>query len=128
MIVDTGKKALLDLQATGLSVYKWRLFTNNFTIAAGTTVGSLTEAAWTGYNPAVVGTVNAATTSGGVATSTPATNPTFSNTSGSSQTFFGWFLTDATGATLIAAVNLGSQTIANGGTFPLAPSFTDNQA
>lgn len=128
MIVNDGKLKLLDSQATYLSGLVWGLFTNNVTILATTTFAALTEAAWTGYARATVGAVGASSIVSGKATAQPTSQPSFGNGSGSTQTFFGWFLYDASAGKLIAAVNLGSTTLANGGTFPLATVFTDDEA
>jgi len=128
MIVNTGKLVLLGFQLTDLSSCLWALFTNNFTVTNATVLASLVEAAWTGYARQAVGALNAPTLTANVATTTPTTNPTFTNTSGVSQSFYGWMLLDSAGTTLIAAVNLGANTIPDGGLFPLAPTITDNQA
>jgi hypothetical protein len=128
MIVDTGKTKLLSFQLDELAGCKWALFTSNTTIAQGTVVGDLTEAAWGGYVRVTAGTFNTPTLVSHVAVTTPTSNPVFVNTSGGTVTFYGWMLLDSAGTTLIAAVNLGATTIPNGGSFPLAPSVTDNQA
>jgi hypothetical protein len=128
MIVNDGKLKLLDSQDTYLAGLKWGLFATNVTILATTVFGDLTEAAWTGYARVTVGTVPASTIVAGKATTQPNTQPSFGNSSGSTQTFFGWFLLDATATKLVAAVNLGSTTLASGATYPLAAVFTDDEA
>jgi hypothetical protein len=128
MIVDTGKTKLLDLQDAGLAAYKWRLFTNNFTITNATLLTDLTAAAWSGYADVTVGSVPPSTIVGTRASTVPLTPPVFSNLSLTSQTFYGWCLFDPSGAgTLIAAVNIGITTIPAGGTFALTPTITDTQ-
>jgi hypothetical protein len=128
LIVNDGKLQLLGFEIPDLETCLWGLFTNNFTIAPTTVLADLVEAAWTGYARATVGTLAAPSLVSNVAVTTPGTNPTFTNTSGVAQGFFGWFLVDPTGLILMAAVNLGSTTIPDGGIFPLAPTITDNQA
>jgi hypothetical protein len=128
MIVNDGKLKLLDTQATYLAGLVWGLFTSNTTISATTAWAALTEAAWSGYARVTVGTVGASTIVAGKAVSQPTAQPSFGNSSGSTQTFFGWFLYDPSASKLIAAVNLGSTTIANGATFPLSTAFTDDEA
>jgi len=127
-IVNTGKLALLGSELPYLATCYWGLFTSNTVIGDATVLASLTEAAWTGYARQLVGPLNTPTLVSNVATSTPAANPSFSNTSGVTQSFYGWFLVDPTGLILLAAVNLGATSLPTGATFPLAPSVTDNQA
>lgn len=126
MIVNDGKVQLLNAQLSYLSGLVWGLFTSNTTITDTTTFSSLTEAAWTGYSRVTAGTWQTPTIVSNKATSQPNTYPSFGNTSGSNQTFYGWFLYDSSAGKLIAAVNLGSTTLASGGTFPLPPVITDN--
>jgi hypothetical protein len=127
MIVDTGKKVLLDMQLTPLAACYWHLFTNNQTISNTTVLTDLTLAAWTGYNFVNVGTLGASAIISHVAVTLPAANPTFTNGSVSPVTFFGWALTDSGRTTLIAAVNIGSTAIPAGGTYTLSSAITDDQ-
>jgi len=128
VIVNDGKLQLLGFEIPSLETCYWGLFVNNWTVTSATVLADLTEAAWTGYAQVLVGTLAAPSLVSNVAVTTPVTNPTFVNSSGVSQGFYGWFLVDPSQSILIAAVNLGSSTIPNGGIFPLAPSITDNQA
>jgi hypothetical protein len=128
MIVNDGKVLLLDSQRTYLSALYWGLFTSNTTILAATVWSDLTEAVWTGYARVVAGTWGAPTIVSNVAVSTPTAQPTFTNTSGSSQNFYGWFLYDSSAGKLVAAVNVGLTALPNGASYPLAGSITDNQA
>jgi hypothetical protein len=126
MIVNNGKTLLLTQELTYLSGLYWGLFTNNATITDTTTWSALTEAAWTGYARVAVGTCQTPTIVANKAVTQPNSYPSFGNTSGSTQTFYGWFLYDATAGELVAAVNIGSTSIANGATYPLVPTLTLN--
>jgi hypothetical protein len=128
VIVNDGKLKLLDSQASYLAGLAWGLFTNNVTILSTTTFAALTEAAWTGYARVTVGTMSASTIVAGKAAAQPVSQPSFGNTSGSTQTFFGWFLYDASNNKLVAAVNLGSTTLSSGATYPLSAVITDDEA
>ncbi len=119
-LVNGGKTALLDAQASTVAGYYWALFTSNTTITDATVLSDLTEAAWTGYARQLVGSLNVSAISGGRAVATPVANPTFSNGSGGSQTFYVWGLVSASmSGVLLAADNLGVSTIPGGGTFTL---------
>ncbi len=128
MIVNDGKLLLLDSQRTYLAGLYWGLFTNNFTIANATVLANLTAAAWTGYAAVLAGTFGAPTLVSNVAVTVPSAQPIFTNTSGSSQTFYGWYLYDTAATKLVAAVNVGLTTLPNGASYPLSASITDNQA
>jgi hypothetical protein len=128
MIVDTGAIKLLDSQASYLAGLAWALFTSNTTITNATVWTDLTEAAWTGYSRATVGTMGGSSIVGGRAQAAPVTQPVFNNGSGSPQTFFGWALIDpASGPTLIAATNIGSTVIPAGLNYALNAAITDVQ-
>lgn len=129
MIVDEGKIPLLDSQRTYLSTLTWILFTNNFTIAASTNLMNLTEAAWSGYARVTATTWTAPTvpTPGGAAVTNNSTLANFANSSGATVNFYGWALVDYTLGKLIAAVNIGLQSIPDASNYILAPSVTDNQ-
>jgi len=124
MIVNTGAIALLNAQNAFLTSLIWGLFTNNFTITLTTVKTDLTAAAWTGY--AVVSSLTFSTpvivASKAVSYGTP--NPMFGNSSGSSQTFYGWYCYTS-GGDLVAAVNIGITSLANGGTYVLTPTLSD---
>jgi hypothetical protein len=128
MIVNDGKLQLLTSEYTYLSGLVWGLFTNNATIAPTTTFSALTEAGWAGYARVPVGTLQAAAISSNKAVTQPNVQPTFGNSSGSTQTFFGWFLYDPVAGKLIAAANIGSTSLASGASFPLATVLTDDTA
>lgn len=126
MIVNDGKLKLLTQQLTYIAGLSWGLFTNNQTISDTTVLGDLTAAAWTGYAAVTVGTMAAATIVANKAVSLPNASPAFGNSSGSTQTFYGWYLYDSGASKLIAAQNIGSTTISNGATYPLSAAFSDN--
>lgn len=128
MIVNTGAIKLLDGQASYLAGLAWALVTSNTTITTATVWTDLTEASWTGYSRATVGTMGGASIVGGRAQAAPVVQPIFNNSSGSAQTFFCWALIDpASGPTLIAAVNIGSTTIPDGLNYALNAAITDVQ-
>ena len=124
MIVNTGLITKLNAELSYLNTLKWGLFTNNYTITAATVYSDLTEASWTGYST-VSGLVfdSPPTIVSAKALSTASPNPSFGNTSGSTQTYYGWFCYDPSDV-LVAAVNLGAQTIANGGVYVITPSVS----
>jgi hypothetical protein len=104
------------------------LFTNNIAIVDGTLYASLTVATWTGYAPVNVGTMNAAAIVGVQAVSQAAAACVFTNTSGSSQNYYGWAIVNSLGSpTLLSATNVGLQTLLNGASisFPYSYALKD---
>jgi hypothetical protein len=127
MIVNSGKLKLLTQELTYLSGLVWGLFTNNITILNTNVWTDLVEASWAGYARVTAGTWGTPTLVGGKAVTQPNTFPSFTNSSGVNQQFYGWFLLDSATNTLIAAVNVGVTTLINGGNYPLVPSKTLDQ-
>ena len=127
MIVNDGKKVLLDFQSSGLSTCYWRLGTNDVVVSPTTVLTDITEAAWSGYAQQAMNSMNAATLVGSRAQATPAANPTFSNTSGSDQTFYMVYLMDPVSGKLVDARNIGATTIPDGQDYVLLPAITDTQ-
>ena len=129
MIVDTGKVPLLASQISYFGTLSWVLFDSNTTITAATTFGALSFAGWSGYVAVVASpwSTPVVPTPGGPAVTNQTTLPIFTNTSGSTVTFYGFALVDLAASILIAAVNLGLQSIPNGGNYVLAPAITDDQ-
>jgi hypothetical protein len=121
VIVNTGLIQKLTQELTYFSGFYWGLFTNNVTITATTALSALTEATWAGYAEVTGLTWSTPTIVGGAALSTGSPNPSFSNTSGSAQSFYGWFCKDSAG-NLVAAVNLGAQSLPNAGTYVITPT------
>jgi hypothetical protein len=128
VIVNDGKLVLADFQGADLATTHWRLFTTNVAIVNTTVKADLTEAAWGGYAAVSAGAWGAAVLVSNKAVKVPTTNPSFTNTSGANQTFWGWYLTDDVSGKLIAAVNIGATVISNGAVFPLAAAISDDQA
>lgn len=124
MIVNTGAIELLNSQNSFLAGLLWGLFTNNFTIALGTVRADLTIASWTGYASVSSLTWSVPTIVASRAVNYGTPNPSFGNSSGSSQNFYGWFCYTS-GGILVAAVNLGLTVLANGGTYTLTPTLSD---
>lgn len=127
-IVNDGKLKLLAAQISYLNTLYFGLFTNNVTPIDGTAWSALTEAGWSGYARVAANNWGTPAIVSNAAQSLSAINPLFSNTTGSSQTFYGWFLIDASGGTpvLIAASNIGLTTIPAGQSYGFAPGITDN--
>jgi hypothetical protein len=127
MIVNTGLITLLNSQVTYLNGLTWGLFTNNFTIAAGTVLANLTAGAWAGYAAVSGLTWSVPTIIAGKAVNSASPNPTFGNSSGSTVTFYGWYCYDGA-SQLVAAVNIGATTLANGANYVLTPTLSDATA
>jgi len=124
MIVNGGKQDLVDKYRTSLAGYYMILFTSNTTITDTTVYSSLTIASWTGYAAVAIGTMNASTIVGVQAKSTAATAPVFTNTSGSSQTFYGWAVVNSLGSpVLYEATNIGLQTLLNNASISFPYSY-----
>lgn len=107
---------------------KYHLFTNNVTPTLADTVATYTEASWTGY--AAVSktftdyTINGVSGHNGFAIASPIA---FSNTSGSSQNAYGYYVTDSGGTILLAAARFDSApvSIPNGGSTSVVPVWGD---
>lgn len=125
MIVDGGASALLNAQLSLLDSFLWGLFTSNTTITESTVLTDLTEAAWTGYSRQSATGWGSITLMPPRQVAVPSSNPTFSNTSGSAQSFYGWFVVDSGGTVLIAATNIGLTSIADGTTLQLGAACSD---
>lgn len=127
MLVNEG---LLDFQAAELAYLnnlEWGLFTSNYAVVDTTVLSDVTasEASWTGYarqtaspwtTPAIV--------AGGAQTGTP-TLLTFTNGSGSSQTFYGWFACNPSTGKLVGALNIGLQTVPAGSPYSFAAALNE---
>lgn len=127
MIPDEGKLKLSESQNSYLGGLKLGLFTNNFTITSATVLADLTQGAWTGYSPVNLTSWATAVMVGTRASKTSNITAQFDNTSGSPQTYYGWYLYDDSAGKLIAAVNLGSQTLPDTLSAFYVPSITDTQ-
>ncbi len=100
---DNSCKNFLDQFVTdhlGNANYYYRVYTNNITPGTGTNLADFTEASWTSYAPVQGNAITwpAATLAGHVAQTT-GSNVVFNNTSGSTQTLYGVFVTDGPTAT-----------------------------
>ena len=131
VIVDIGKKALLDklTNVGGVNLVNAlaHLYTNNHTPAHGDVLGSYTEASYGGYAAQTLSGWPASSLNGSNRAASTAGTVTFSNTSGSGQSVYGWFLTDSTGVTLIGAELFtgGPITLPSGFAFALQVTFTE---
>lgn len=104
----------------------WGLYTNNVTLSPATTWSSLVEAAWTGY----ARQVPASWTTNGIIANIAvqsANSITFTNSSGSPVTCYGYFVIVAAGPTLVAIEEFSGApvTIAAGGTLTVNPVIGD---
>lgn len=125
---DNGLIRILQRFANG--DFKYKLFTNNFTITAGTQLSDLTQLAVSGYAAQTV--VAASFTLVGVAGhngSIMAAPISFgTNASGGSVSTYGYYITDTADTVLLAAANwdvLPTVTL-NGAVFPIVvPVFGD---
>lgn len=127
MIVQGGQIKLLEQELSYLATLDWGLFTSNLTISATTTASTVTaaEASWTGYSRSSISGWATPTTVSGSAQSAASGLLTFSNGSGSTQTFYGWFGLDPGDGTLVAAINTGAQTIPASGSYSFSAAITN---
>lgn len=123
-------EGLLDMQADELSYLEgleWGLFTANYNVVVATTLADVlaSEASWTGYTRQTVSPWTIPSiVSGGAQTGTSALL-TFTNSSGGAVTFFGWFAMNPASEKLVAALNIGTQTIPNGSPYSFAAALND---
>jgi hypothetical protein len=129
VIVDQGAKWLLDVQTGNVADFldnaNFFLFTNDFDVEAGTLTGDLVPAAWAGYADQPAGPWTPAAVISGRAQVFPLANPVFHNGSAGPVQFYGWGLKAGVGLFLIAAINIGLQTIPAGRDYVLLPAITD---
>ena len=104
----------------------YHIFTNDHNVTLTDTLASFTEATYSGYAPINVAAAAWSMTSvtnhlGGIAAPTIA----FFNISGSSYKAFGFFVTDTTGAQLVAASRFDDApiTVAPGAFVPVVPEL-----
>ena len=104
----------------------WGLYTNNVTLGPATTFASLSEASWTGYARQTPSgwTVNGIIANIAVSS---AGSITFTNSTGSPVTAYGYFVLMASGSNLIAIEEFSGApvTIAAGGTLSINPVIGD---
>jgi len=79
---------------------KVRLFKNNYTPVAGSVIGSFTEANFSGYTPGSLGTLAAATTVSGRASTTAGTANTWTKSGATGNDIYGYYVTDSGGTVL----------------------------
>ncbi len=102
------------------------LFVDDIPVVHDSVKGDFTEAAWGGYAQAALTGWTSPALTGDFHYSTSADPITFTNTSGSDQTYRGWGYVDS-GGNLIIAENLGADIpILDGETKTFNPTFTDN--
>jgi hypothetical protein len=107
---------------------KYRLFTNNIVPTLSTILSGLTEAAFGGYAPVALTfsnyTTNGVSGHNGFAIASPIT---FTNSSGSSQSVYGYYVTDSANTVLLAVALFDSApvVIPNAGTETVVPTWGD---
>ena len=105
-----------------------RLFNNNHTVTKATLLGDLTQATYPGYAAIALPALPASSVSAHVATSAPAAAVTFLCTGGGpTESEYGGYITDSTGALLLAAWNFGAGPFVmftNGDTIDVTPTFS----
>lgn len=107
---------------------KYHLYTNNYTPDLAATLSSVTEASWTGYAAVSLTdsnyTITGVTAHNGYAIAAPIS---FSNTSGSSQNAYGYYVTDSSATKLLAIARFDSAplSIANGSSAQVVPVWGD---
>ena len=92
---DLGLEDVLSALVNRPPGYHIRLFTNNFTPTTSTVVGDFTEATFTGYAAIALSGWTAPTVASHVASTTA--NPATFTATGSFQSIYGWYVTDAAG-------------------------------
>lgn len=124
---DAGLLRMLN-KLVGVNGLVYHLFTNNITPDLDTELGDLTEATWTGYASARVFPADFTTQSvvshlGSIIAAPVA----FLNSSGSSKTAYGYFITDFDTGDLIGVARFDSApvTIANGASQQVIPILAD---
>lgn len=130
MIVYDGRLLLLQSQIAYLETLEFGLYTNDLAPVPATEWADIVEAAWGGYARAGPLTWSVPVIVANRAQSIPTALPSFTNTSGAPQTFYGWFVVDPAIPKLVLAVRSadpGPVSLPNGGTYALSPGWTDTQ-
>jgi hypothetical protein len=123
---DAGLVAQLSKILSPGVIYK--LFTNNFVPTLSSTLGSFTEASWTGYAAVAQNfsnfTINGVAAHSGYAIAPPIS---FLNSTGAPVQAYGYYVTDAAGTTLLACALFDSPpaTIAPAGSLSVVPTWGD---
>jgi len=127
MLLQQGQLELQNAQLTYLEGLYFGLFVTNLTITPTTSNAAVTgaEAAWTGYARQTIASWPPASTVSGTAVTAPTTLLTFANSSGSAQTFYGWFAINPTSGNVVAATNIGPQTVPPSSNYSFSVSCSD---
>jgi len=109
-IPDVSQLTLLDLLRSSLNgaSLKVRLFKNNYTPVAGSVIASFTEANFSGYAAGNLGTLAAATTVSGKASTTAGTSNTWTKSGATGNDVYGYYITDSGGTVLYWAERGGA--------------------
>lgn len=131
VIMDSGKLWMLKTktgqQSISLSNCKYHLYVNNVSPSHGDTLGTYTEATYTGYAAITAGGWSAPALDGTFHAMSTATLMTWANTSAGSVSIYGYFVTDNAGTTLLYAELFSGAplTIPVGMSLQLTPTVTD---
>jgi hypothetical protein len=127
-VISLNGQILLESQQLAyLAGLEWGLFTTNLTLTQSTADATITgaEATWTGYSRQTISGWPTPVTVAGAAQSAPSGLITFTNGTGGSVTFYGWFVWDPAAGHWVAALNTGLITIPAGASFSFATAITD---
>jgi len=109
-IPTVAQLTLLDLLRTSLnsSSLVVRLFKNNYTPVAGSVLSDFTTADFSGYSPSALGTLAAATTVSGKASTTAGTANTWTKSGATGNDIYGYYITNGANTVLYWAERGGS--------------------
>ena len=127
VLMDTFKQKLMDKLTgqgtTGLNPVRYHLYTNNVSPGHLDTLATYTEASFAGYAAVNVSSWGASTIDSGFHANSTASQISFTNSSGSSQNVYGYYVTDTgSGFLWYAELFAGAPiAIANGTSLFLTP-------
>ena len=117
----------IQFNLTGGSVWRLRLFQNNYIPVNGTLVANFTEATFSGYAAQTVPNFGSPSTVSNKAKIVAASACVFShNGGGTSNTVYGYYFTDSTGVSLILAERFAAPIVmaSSGDTISITPELT----
>lgn len=131
VVIDSGKKALLDrltgAGTTTLANCRYHLFVSNVVPNHADTLGTYTEASYTGYANQVAGGWAASNLDSTFHATSNGSNLTWANSSGGPVSLYGYYVTDNANAVLLFAERFAGApvTISVGFALVLTPNVTD---
>jgi len=132
IVCEGGLKFALDSLTAALvaGTAKLRLYQNNYTPTEADDISDYTEATFSGYAAATIGTWNAATYGGGEAEAEATTAHTFTNSTGAvGNDIYGYYVTDSAGTVLYWAQRATSPPLSlqlAGEAVTITPAITGN--